>query len=65
MTPTPPRPPNLRHPDLHRISLGLGSPALGREDIFDSPASIQEPLPIVGDFESRVEPAQPDPSFEK
>ncbi|KAH9968634.1 hypothetical protein BC827DRAFT_1151863 [Russula dissimulans] len=63
MTPTPPRQPNPRHLNLHRIS--LGSSARGREDIFDSPASIQEPLPIVGDPESRVEPAQPDPPVEQ
>jgi len=63
MAPTPPRHPNLRPSALRPIS--LGSSARGREEIFDSPASIQELLPIVGDPESRVEPAQLEPSVEQ
>jgi len=47
-----------RHPDLPRISLEA-SPR-GREETFDSPASIREPLPIFEEPESRVDLAQPD-----
>jgi hypothetical protein len=43
-----------RHPDLRRISLEA-SPR-GREEVFDSPASIREPLPIFEEPESKVEP---------
>ena len=45
-----------RHPDLPRISLEA-SPR-GREETFDSPASIREPLPIFEEPESRVDLAQ-------
>lgn len=55
-----PRNPTLRHPDLHHIYLEV--PSRGREEAFDSPASIQEPLPIFEDLESKAEPAQLDSS---
>ena len=48
-----------RHPDLHRVSLGP-SPR-GREEIYDSPASVREPLPIFEEPES-MEHAQRDAS---
>jgi len=47
-----------RHPDLHRVSLEA-SPR-GREEVYDSPASIREPLPIFEEPESMVEHAQRD-----
>jgi hypothetical protein len=47
-----------RHPDLRRISLDA-SPR-GREETFDSPASIREPLPILEEPGSKVELTQPD-----
>ena len=47
-----------RHPDLHRVSLEV-SPR-GREEIYDSPMSIREPLPIFEEPESMVEHAQRD-----
>jgi hypothetical protein len=53
-----PRHPTSRHSDLHRVSMEA-SPR-GREEIFDSPAGIHEPLPIVEEPESRVEHVVPD-----
>ncbi|KAI9512506.1 hypothetical protein F5148DRAFT_1162233 [Russula earlei] len=50
---TPPR-----HPTLRRIF--SDGPPSGREEFFDSPASIQGPLPIPEDKESRTEPGQSD-----
>jgi len=47
-----------RRPDLHRISLGASSH--GREEIFDSPGSVQGPLPVLEEPENRVGPAPPD-----
>lgn len=49
-----------RHPDLHRVSLGP-SPR-GREEIYDSPASVREPLPIFEEPESIGEHVQRDAS---
>jgi hypothetical protein len=48
----------LRHPDLHRISSDAS--ARGREEIFDSPASFQAPLPHVQEPESDAERADAD-----
>ncbi|KAI9460511.1 hypothetical protein BJY52DRAFT_257721 [Lactarius psammicola] len=48
----------LRHPDLRRISSDTS--IRGREEIFDSPASLQAPLPNVQEPESDAEPADPD-----
>lgn len=50
-----PRRPVPRHSDLHRVSLDA-SPR-GREDTFDSPGGIPEPLPIFEEPETRVEHA--------
>ena len=49
-----------RHPDLHRVALEA-SPR-GREEIYDSPASFREPLPIFEEPESTMELAQRDAS---
>lgn len=48
----------LRHPDLHRISSDAS--VRGREEIFDSPASFQAPLPHVQEPESDAERADAD-----
>jgi hypothetical protein len=45
--------PTSRHSDLHRVTLET-SPG-GREEIFDSPVGMHEPLPIVEEPESRLE----------
>jgi len=45
-----------RHLDLHRVSLETSS--RGREEIYDSPASIREPLPIFEEPEGTVEHVQ-------
>jgi len=52
--------PMPRHPDLHRVALEA-SPR-GREEIYDSPASFREPLPIFEEPESTMELAQRDAS---
>ena len=55
------RHPTMRPPDLHRVSLEASS--RGREDIFvDSPLGIHEPLPSLGEPETRAEHALPDAS---
>ncbi|KAI0304557.1 hypothetical protein BC826DRAFT_569 [Russula brevipes] len=60
-----PRRPSFRHSDLHRVSVE-GSTTRGREGIFDSPASIQEPLPHFEEPEgSRVDPLRPETSAHK
>jgi hypothetical protein len=56
-----PRRPNLHHSDLRRVSVE-GSTPRGREGIFDSPASIQEPLPLFEEPEGRAEPLRPEAS---
>ena len=48
----------LRHPDLRRISSDTS--IRGREEIFDSPASLQAPLPNVQEPESDADHADPD-----
>jgi len=48
----------LRHPDLRRISSDIS--VRGREEIFDSPASLQAPLLNVQEPESDAERADPD-----
>ncbi|KAH9044560.1 hypothetical protein EDB85DRAFT_1910085 [Lactarius pseudohatsudake] len=52
------RPSLLRHPDLRRISSDTS--VRGQEEIFDSPASLQAPLPNVQESESDAEHADPD-----
>ncbi|KAH9178791.1 hypothetical protein EDB89DRAFT_2063714 [Lactarius sanguifluus] len=52
------RPSVLRHPDLRRISSDTS--VRGHEEIFDSPASLQAPLPDVQETESDAEHADPD-----
>ncbi|KAH9081726.1 hypothetical protein EDB83DRAFT_2512576 [Lactarius deliciosus] len=52
------RPSVLRHPDLRRISSDAS--VRGHEEIFDSPASLQAPLPNVQESESDAEHADPD-----
>ncbi|KAH8997371.1 hypothetical protein EDB92DRAFT_2112105 [Lactarius akahatsu] len=52
------RPSVLRHPDLRRISSDTS--VRGHEEIFDSPASLQAPLPNVQESESDAEHADPD-----
>ena len=47
----------LRHPVLRRISSDTSD--RGREEIFDSPASLQVPLPNVQEPESNAERADP------
>jgi hypothetical protein len=48
----------LRHPDFRRISSDTS--VHGREEIFDSPASVQAPLPHVLEPESDAERADAD-----
>ncbi|KAH9065817.1 hypothetical protein EDB87DRAFT_1679521 [Lactarius vividus] len=52
------RPSVLRHPDLRRISSDAS--VRGQEEIFDSPASLQAPLPNVQEPESDAEHVDPD-----
>ena len=52
--------PTSRHRDLHRFSLEA-SPR-GREESFDSPIDIHEPLPIFEEPESAVEHVLPSTS---
>jgi hypothetical protein len=49
-----------RHPDLHRVSLEAAP--RGREEIYDSPSSIREPLSLFEEPESALEHAQRDAS---
>ena len=48
----------LRHPDFRRISSDTS--VHGREEIFDSPASVQSPLLHVQEPESDAERADAD-----
>lgn len=54
------RHPTSRPPDLRRVSLEA-SPR-GREDFFDTPLAVHEPLPSLDEPEIRVEHSPPDAS---